>query len=604
MAKNEKLFEEIREHASDLRSQYSKRNQEFETYEDMYLMESTEGSRGNETVKLTVSPTAHNKVAGAKRLLQSQKVRFDVHSNIATKNELDQIEQLLANWWNNMYAVNGKPLMNEIIHAATLYSDVHIGMTLLEDYKKYNPKDKRIARLERRTPVLFDVWNPRFGYAERDALGLSAYYMERQVPFSYIRHTYGSLVKDDSKNDSDKVTLKRFWDQDYYCFWYEEELLDCGEHGLPCIPISVCSTEGSDLFENQEDKYEPLLFALKRSSLWERETFSLTSLYTTAGAIVFTPSFKWKTDSNEPLKVEIDDGVQYYRLNKGDDVEAITNKGVFTREIGDLMQLTTNLIDNSTVYNTAFGTGGGASSFSESTLLSQSARLPLVPIQRNVGAAIGDIVQIALDIMREKSITVKFGDVEIKAKDFPEDLTVDARLDIILPQERTQLAATAATINANGLASKEWVRSEVMGISNNEKMVKEIAAERVSEALTQYYTQKMMNDLQQQDQLEQQQKQQMLDQQNQRNQAAMQRDIQAQMQGQQQPTGFDMGGMQNIPVGAEQTNPALQQIQTQAMLNNMPGGTEPQVPEGNVSPSAGMAGGMPNEMLGLIPQGL
>ena len=592
MAKNEDLFDEIKQHANDLKSQYSKRNQEFERYEDMYLMNGTEGTRGNETVKVTTSPTAHNKVVGAKRLLQSQKVRFDVHSNIATKNEVDQLEQLISLWWNNMYSVSGKPIMNEIIHSAALYSDVHIGLTFLEDYKKYNGKDPRIERLARRTPILFEVWNPRFGYAERDALGLSAYYQELKVPFSYVKHVYGNFVDEkDGRKDTTSVTLKRFWDLENYCFWYEDIMLDCGQHGLPCIPISVSSTEGSELFEDQEDKYEPLLFALKRSSLWERENLVLTTLYTTAAAIAFTPTFKWKTDSNEPLRVDIDDGIQYYRLNKGDDVEAITNKGVFTREIGDVIQLTTNLIDNSTVYDTAFGTGGGSSSFSESTLLAQSARLPLVPLQRTVGSAIGDIVQIALDIMREKSINFKFGEVDIKAKDLPEDMVVDAKLDVILPQERTQLAATASTINANGLASKEWVRSEIMGIPNNEKMEQQIAREEVSKALTEYYTQKMVQELQQKDQMQAQQDQ-------------MQMQQMMAQPSPTQPTGYDMGGMQNIPVGVEQSNPALQQIQTQAMMNNMPQGTEPQVPEGNVSPTSGLAGGMPSEMMGMIPQGM
>ena len=481
-------------------------------------------------------------------------------------------------------------------HSAALYSDVHIGMTFLEDYKKYNPDDKRIARLERRTPILFEVWNPRFGYAERDALGLSAYYQELKVPFHYIKNTYGSLVKDTNRKDSSNVTLHRFWDLENYCFWYEDELLDCGPHELPCIPISVTSTEGSELFEDQEDKYEPLLFSLKRSSLWQRENLALTVLYTNAAAIAFTPSFKWKTDSNEPLVTQIDDGVQYYRLNKGDDVEALTNKGVFTREISDIMSLTSDLIDSSTVYDTAFGTSGGSSSFSESTLLAQSARLPLVPIQRNVGMAIGDIVQTALDIMRERGIDFKYGDVDIKAKDLPEDLTVDAALDVILPQERTQLAATAATIQANGLASKEWVRSEVMGISNNDQMEKQIAQEKVADALSEYYMQKMVQELQSQDQMEQQVQQQQYQMQQQRNMEAMRAGMA------QQSNGYDMGGSQNIPVGVEQTNPALQQIQTQAMMNNMPETNMPQVPEGNLSETAGIAGGMPSEMMGMIPQ--
>jgi hypothetical protein len=173
--------------------------------------------------------------------------------------------------------------------------------------------------------------------------------------------------------------------------------------------------------------------------------------------------------------------------------------------------------------------------------------------------------------------------------------TVDATLDVILPQERTQLAATAATIQANGLASKEWVRSEVMGISNNDQMEKQIAQEKVADTLTQYYMQKMMNELQMQDQMKQQQQQADFDAQQQRNQQAMQAGMQQQM-------GYDMGGAQNIPVGQEQSNPALQAIQAQAMANNMPQMNMPQVPEGNLSETAGIAGGMPSEMMGMIPQ--
>ena len=161
------------------------------------------------------------------------------------------------------------------------------------------------------------------------------------------------------------------------------------------------------------------------------------------------------------------------------------------------------------------------------------------------------------------------------------------------------MAATAATINANGLASKEWVRSEVMGVSNNEEMEQQIAKENVSKALTEYYIQKMVQDQARSDAQKLQQQEQQMQMQQQRNQEAMQRDM---MEVAQQQNGYDMGGAQNIPVGAEQANPRLAAIQAQAMANNIPQGNEPQVPEGNLSPTAGVAGGMPSEMMGMIPQ--
>ena len=107
----------------------------------------------------------------------------------------------------------------------------------------------------------------------------------------------------------------------------------------------------------------------------------------------------------------------------------------------------------------------------------------------------------------------------------------------------------------------------------------------------------MVAELQQKDQMAMQADQMAYQQQMQRNQEAMQRGMEQEM------ARMDMGGMQNIPVGVEQSNPNLQAIQNQAMLNNMPQGTEPQVPEG-IASAANIPGGMPPEMMGMIPQGM
>ena len=115
-------------------------------------------------------------------------------------------------------------------------------------------------------------------------------------------------------------------------------------------------------------------------------------------------------------------------------------------------------------------------------------------------------------------------------------------------------------------------------------------------------SQKMVKDQARADAQQVQQEQMQMAQQDQLNQQAIQRDLMEVAQQQQQQAGYDMGGAQNIPVGIEQRNPRLGAIQNQAMMNNIPQGNEPQVPEGNLSPTAGIAGGMPSEMMGMIPQ--
>lgn len=592
IVKDEDLFEDIKSNSNDLKSKYSQRNNDFETYEKMYLIDWNGSFSGtNELVKATPSPSARNKILGAKRLLTSQEPRFTVKSNIASKQEIEIIENQLKEWWKATGSVNGRPFTYELIGSALLYDETHTMIQLMDDYLKWSPDDRRVKKLLTKTPVLFETLNPRFGYPEFDALGLCAYYRETKVAWSYIRNVYGKLIdlKNDTKKLTTEVTLKKYWDTTNCAIWYDDELLYCGPHDLPCIPVNVTISEGSQYFEDVEDTRQPLLYGLAKSKLWERENLALTTLYTMAGAIAYTPTFVYKHEDDQPLKVDIQDGVQFISVNKGDDLQPLTNKGVYTKEAGDILQLTNNLIDASTMNETAFGSrDNGSANFSESSLLAQSARLPLITAQRTIGFAIGSTMEIALTMLKEKGINFKYGELDIKGKDIPDDITVECHLDILLQQEKLQAASTGATLISNGIAPKSWVRENIMGISNNEQLENDIVSENINNTLVEYYTQKMMTQLQQQDQQQQQQQQQNYNNQNLANQQAVQQ-------------GQDMGGSQNVPVGQQLDSPTLMNNQNQAMMNNLNTSGQPQMPEGQDMGLGGVSGGLPSEMAGLLP---
>lgn len=612
-------YGEIVEHSRALKGQYAERDHLFDRYEQMFMMKWTHGftEKQLDTIKLTKSPTARNKILGAWRLLVSQDPKFRVRSVNQDKKSIEDLENFIRNMWEKAGIVNGRPLHHDIILSMLLYGEAHIGINTIQDYKAYNPEDKRVDRVGKQTPIIFDVWNPKTGYPEFDKFGLTAFYREVQVEKAWVRTNYAGLIQDnyalEKKLKGDGyVTLRTFYDLKKYCVDIDYDNIICCDHGLPCIPISVTMSDGSNLFDKPEDNRQPLLYTLAKSRLWDRENLYLTVTTSNLFAMGCMPLLAYTHDMNSKLNIINDSGVLIADLAKGESIDFIQSKGFLTAEMQNMGTMYKDYIDKSTVFDTAFGEGGGNGSFSEASLLSVSSRLPLVSTQEQCGTALANAVDLALLTLKERKINFKKDLIDFKHSDIPEDYEIVCTLDMNQPQERLQRANEAAIILANGLASKKWTQENTIGIENTEDMESQMLQEKINNALIDYRVQELVQDLQRNKQMKEKQKQDQIQQataeaQQAQQQAMTQQQQQAQQEQEQQmlqaQQQANMGGAQNIPAGQQIESQLLQMAQQQAMMNNMNENGQEQMPEGQAERlgGGGIPGGMPPEMGGVLP---
>lgn len=602
------VFNEIKLHARDLKSVHAVRDIEFDDYDKMYLMDfKAENSKfsGEDIMKLTPSPSARNKVLNACRLMMSQEPVFDINANGIDQGKLEGIEKNISRWWDQAGRAARRPLHYDMILSAMLYDEMHTAITIMDDYKVYNKKDKRAERVSKITPILFQSWNPREGYPEFDELGLCGYYRETQVRWSYVAQKYKDLLTDHysyfNRKSTDNVALKIFYDLSHYAIWINDgDPLVCEEHNLPCIPIDVTLVNGSNFFEKEEDRRQPLLFSIMRSHLWERESLLYTVLYSLLFTLGVTPTYVYKTDTEDDIQMEHDGAISYFKLKKGDTLEPIDAKGILPPEVQRLSEITGNMIDESTMYNTAFGERGGSSqTFSETSLLQQSARLPLIGPQRLGGFGISSTIEMALAMLKERRINFDKNGYSLKASEIPEDIEVKAKLDVILPQEKLQLVNVGLNMQKLGMPD-EYIQSNLLGITNTKEIKSQFVMQQAESAMIQYKLQKKIDRLAKSDQQDDQMRDEQL-----RNAINAARNAAA---------GGTVGGQ---PAAPEEPSPEMgltqgQQIEAQLMSNAM---RPEQVPAQEPIPpevagampqvTQDMAGGLPGAMGGMLPgQGL
>lgn len=508
------VFDEIKHHAQDIKSVHAIRDQEFDEYDKMYLMDfKAENSKfsGQDIMKLTPSPSARNKVINACRLMMSQEPVFDISAAGVDQGKIETIEKSISRWWEQAGRAARRPLHYDMILSAMLYDEMHTAITIMDDYKVYNKDDKRAQRVSKITPILFQSWNPREGYPEFDELGLCAYYRETKVRWSYVAQKYKTVLEENwnyvNRKSTDSVALKIFYDLTHYAIWIDNgDPLVCEEHQLPCIPIDVTLVNGSNFFEKEEDRRQPLLFSIMRSHLWERESLLYTVLYSLLFTLGVSPTYVYKTDTEDNLQMEHDGAISYYKLRKGDTLDTMDGKGILPPEVQRLSEITGDLIDESTMYSTAFGEKNGSSqTFSETSLLQQAARLPLIGPQRLGGFGISSTIEMALMMMKERKINFDKNGYTIKASEIPDNIEVKAKLDVILPQEKLQMVNVGLNMQKLGMPD-EYIQSNLLGITNTNEIKKQYVKQQAMNSLIEYKLQQKINRLQQSDQQEEQAK--------------------------------------------------------------------------------------------------
>ena len=508
---DQEIFEKIKVHAEEVESQYGERNDLFEELERMYLMDWTDKPTASD-VKVTISPDARNAIQGAVRLMTATDPQFIVPGDKSQRNEEEsKIEQAAAAIWDRAGEIQQSPIHYDAMLSSLLYGEVHIPITNTNSLVKFAKENKmgqdRAEQLAAMTPFLFEVWNPMDGYPEFDALGLCAYYRKATVRVGTLRTRFGEAVEEvvKGKKSGDTVELSMFYDLENYGVWVEDTGIIAEEHGLPFIPVSVTVTEGSKMFQDMKYTRQPMLYGLHKSGLWERQNLTQTVLFTHLYQLGINPTTVTYTKDGKAPDRDYAGG--QINMKIGERIEHITNKGIIDPSFGVAMDIINSKTEASTIYSQALGQPmGGSPAFSTVALLSQSGRLPLIATQKRGGWAIADAMRKALNWYKQDGQDCP--GIDLKPSDIKDNLQLEVKLDVSLPQDKLQMAniANLITQGDDPLSTKEWARENILNIGQSAEMTEDIWAEKGANALNSMFLQGQVQALMQKAMEEEQKK--------------------------------------------------------------------------------------------------
>jgi len=516
-AQKSKQLDKIKDRFDRIEANYASRNTMFDEIEKIFLMEWDDSekptqSEGNH-IKYTVSPDARNKALGAIRLMSSTDPKFSVPSD-TNDQDARRVSELIEKTAAAMFEMSGRVAQREvnydIVSSAVLFGEVHIGIDLTKDWVEYSKgagkaAERRIERMSKLTPVMFNVFDPRTGYPEYDEFGLSAYFRKVETKAGSMQDKWGEAAKKiiGKLDRDDDVDYCEYWDNVYHVCWIDENdgWLLFEEHNLPCIPIVATITDGSNIHANEEHKRQPFLYTLWKSELPARQNLMLTIAYSNMFAIAANPTFNFIANSLErKLKPDYSVPGGYNKLLQGESLSPMA-KNAIDPAVMQAWEIAKELSEESSIFDAALGQSLGANApYSMVALLNQAGRLPLVTMQKRGSFAIGQAMEIAFMLLKDQQggkVSVKTKDkgvLDIEASEIPDDLIIDAQLKIDLPQDRNQSIqmAMAATSGEHPIMDYETARKLFVDLEQSGEIDKQILRERFIWAKGQQALQQMI----------------------------------------------------------------------------------------------------------------
>jgi len=528
------LTQEFQNHANDLKSDSAARIKTMNDVEAMFMLDWVTGKPDDAVYQtvMTVDPDPRNSTLGAVRLMTATVPTFSVPMDETVPDagvKSDKIELWCKAVWNAAGRVRQRPVHNEAVLSAVLLNEVHMGITSTDELLKMaqnavkdSPRGpsavKRFERLAETTPFMLELYDPRTGFPEYDAYGMSAYYREVKMRTGAVLDQWGLAAQEaglSSNNRKEMATYGDWWDDTYHVVYVNNKPIFMAEHGLPCINIVAQVIEGSEvLFSKKEYASQPFLYTTLKSGLWERKNLALTVMYASIFHLGALAQFIYEKNPGNAVDLRPDYGVLggLITIEKGEGFRPL-DKHPVDPIIQESLALAENKITESTLYRQALGQplGGGNAPFSAVALMNQVGRLPLVPIQKMCASSFAKVMEICLLMVRNNiggskiKASNKEGHLEVlelKKADIPDGLTINCNVDIDLPQDDRQNAAVATQLSSGPtpLTSRRWVRESLLHIGQSAMMDKEIAQERYNDMMQQKYFAEQMAAIQQQQQ--------------------------------------------------------------------------------------------------------
>jgi len=491
-------FEKIQTRAKKLKEDYSARDTLLEAMEQLLLLnwESGKPQAKHDSTKLTLSPDPANKLLGAQRLMIATEPVITIpyeENDTGAKQVSEKLEKFGRVMWKSSGSISGAPIHYDAVLSALTYASVHIGLTSTKDLVEAATDDiykERAQEIEKQTPILFECWNSREGYPERDRFGLTGYLRRYSSTVRELKQEWPEAAAKVLGNRKDEIVVNAcdWYDLKWRCVWVEEqkaEPLFMGEHKLGFVPVVAQITEGSRLFNKPEEQIRPFLYTLHKSGLWKRQNLAFTVLFTNIFALASSALFKHVAPPGDPgkrLTIDMSRPFNVAEMDPGETFELMASKGAIDPALITALELAERKGTESTIYSQALGEPLGANApFSMVALLHQAGRLPLVSTQKLTGWAIARAMEMAFKWIKKEGKGAKAMNMgnraEIKVSDIPDIIHCDVKLDIDLPMDLRTMGVVAGGLVKEKMASRRWARENLLKIGQSDEMDEEIWGE-------------------------------------------------------------------------------------------------------------------------------
>jgi hypothetical protein len=434
-------------------NRHRERNIMFDAMKKMVFMQ-WDGQPGAPHIKATMSPDPYNTIMGICRLLISTDPRITVtpDSIDSTDEEAaDHLEKALKNLWGRVNKKRRWPVHYDAVMAASMFSEVclQIGRTQdTVDMLEGRPEATLMKRYAQQVPYTIDVLDPATVYPEYGAFGLRSILRRYVRPMWQIREFWGNKADPPGKPAIDPNTTVEFndyWDAENRVVWVKgSDPFVNEEHGLPFIPFVSAIVTGSGMFQEPVEQRLPLLYPLWKGEWWHRQNLSYTLLYTTM-TILGNGSWVSKTENGSGVTLDLTQPTQQVPLKLGESIEPLGLQ-LLPNEITVAMDLASAKMAESSLPRVVFGESPSKTmSYSSLNLLSQGGRLPLVPIERQVGSALAEAFEIILKWVSYAKDDINLWSADktpdlLAAEINPDHLEVSVTLKADIPQDKLSLA--------------------------------------------------------------------------------------------------------------------------------------------------------------------
>jgi hypothetical protein len=504
---NKKRLAEVQNEAISLKAAMDKRKENWIDFENMVFMDWVD-KPADAGIKITIDPGPRNKVNGLSNLLTASRPSWNVPKE---KNDPDaeskssKIEKAANTIWTRSNTVQGKRIERQAIISAAIYDEIHIRIISTKDMldatkgkmaaqesgenfdiamAEAEVEQARIINL--RTPFLFKLLPPPAVWPLWSSAGpLIVHYTETQMLVADVKNEFGDLAARaiGTLQDYKSVTLCEWWDKVYRYTWLVEnknEPIYSDAHGLNFLPVVSHRVIGSDLFMDVKRQNEPFLYGALKSGVWKAKNQILTALRTNLNALINAGYYYQKQGPDDQLGM-----INFDQI--GNVIQGLGNLQPLAKNIVDqnstqLWGILDGLFEESTIYGSALGEKLSSNmTFSETALLAQQGRLPIVPQQSALQEVLASVMGVAF-----RWYKLQGGEHELfgglTREDIPDIIEFNVVVEPDLPQDKLQQSQVAQAISGgeDPLVPKRWARENVLNESQSDDIQREIWGEQMS----------------------------------------------------------------------------------------------------------------------------